>query len=234
MSVAYSSEYSWSPRQLQPTHLGSNKSRLGIDRVCYLTRISGKFADYTESVRVYLWEDDWYLSGSSNSEGIGASARCVLVSGYSGEVTWSAPQSPILLNKGKNWACFLTGIQGELAGGTSSSDMDYVRVDLNSTGGWQLEGDGSSGNSSQLKARIRCALPRDGDASSAAGGPWWYTGMAATPLQPTTDYACVLFTVFGAFQKSSSHLAITEGSTHWQLHGGSLGPLSGGAAKCFS
>jgi hypothetical protein len=233
LSIAYSSEYSWPQRGQFSTYMGPNKGRNGVNRVCYLTRISGKFAGYSESVRVYLSGTDWYLGGSSSSIGIGARARCVLVSGYSGEVTWSAPQNPIVLNMSKQWMCFLTGVQGELAG-TSASNMDWVRVDWNATSGWRLEGDGSAGNSSNLKGRIRCALPTDGDASAGPGGPWWYTGMAGTTMQPTSSHVCVLFTVFGAFQKSSSYLAITEGSNNWLLYGNSLGQQAGGGAKCFS
>ena len=44
--------------------------------VCFLTRMTGKFQGDKEKVRVYTDFGDWYLGGSSNQWGVGASARC--------------------------------------------------------------------------------------------------------------------------------------------------------------
>jgi len=224
--------YSWSQGNA-PTYMGSNTNGLGQPRVCYLTRISGKFASFNEAVKVYLWASSWYLGGSSSSVGIGASARCFTVSSYSGEDTWWEPLNQIVLNKFSESACFLTSIQGEL-GGTTSLNGDYVKVGYTSNG-WVLEGRGTGGSSSQLRARSRCvkpitAYPPPGN----FGWTYWQTGFGPTTTSGSTTFnICPLNHVFGAFIQSTSYVQITPGQTTWILSGGNLGPVGGVGTNCF-
>jgi hypothetical protein len=228
-TVPYGTEYSWSQGQA-PTYMGSNAGRLG-ERVCYLTRLSGKFTGPTEEVRVYLVGSSWYLGGSSSSVGIGGRARCMTVSDYSPEDMWWQGLNPIVLNKGSNWMCFLTGLAGELAG-TTTTNMDWVKVDF-SGGGWTLRGGGNAGNTSWIRMRARCALPLDGDASVLGGGSWWMSGWSPTNLGSTSGKVCVFVHVFGSFQSSTSHVKIQALNSAWYLSGGSLGANSGAGAKCY-
>ena len=64
------------------------------DRVCYLTRMSGRFEGGGESVHAFISGSSWYLAGSSMQVGVSASAYCAYVpsSAYSGEYAWSQGQ----------------------------------------------------------------------------------------------------------------------------------------------
>jgi hypothetical protein len=229
-SIPNISEYSWSQGQA-PTYMGSNSARYGLERVCYLTRLSGKFTGPTEELRVYLVGSSWYLGGSSSSSGIGGRARCMTVSDYGSEDMWWEGLNPIVMNKGSNWMCFLTGLAGELAG-TTTTNMDWVKVDF-SGGGWTLRGGGKAGKSSWIRMRARCATPLDGDASVIGGGSWWMSGWSPTNLGSTTGKVCVFVHVFGAFQSSTSHVKIQAVNNAWYLSGGSLGANAGAGAKCY-
>lgn len=62
-------QFNWS--QYGPTFdLGSGYAS------CFLTGMTGKFQGAGEKVRVYSDFGEWYLEGTSNQEGVGASARC--------------------------------------------------------------------------------------------------------------------------------------------------------------
>lgn len=224
--------YSWSQGN-PPTNMGSSTGGFGLPRVCYLTRISGKFTGWSEEVKVYLVGSTWYLGGSSNSVGVGARARCFLALSFSAEDTWWEPLNPIVLNKGSEWACFLTGVQGELAG-TSSTNNDGVHVQYHSNG-WILDGRGTGGTSSQLRARSRCAKPVDGDPPPGnSGATYWMTGWGPSSTgKPTSNYVCTLNHVFGAFNQSTSYVQITAGQTYWTLSGGNLGPSAGAMTHCL-
>jgi len=223
--------YTWS--QGNPaTYMGSSTGGHGLQRVCYLTRISGRFAGWSEEVRVYLVGTSWYLGGSSNSVGVDARARCFLALSFSGEDTWWEPLNPIVLNKGSEWACFLTGVQGELAG-THSTNNDGVNVQYHSNG-WILDGRGTGGTSSQLRARSRCAKPVSGNSPGNFGVAAWMMGWDATSTHnPTTTHVCTLNNIFGAFNQASSYVQITAGQTYWTLNGGNVGSSAGVTTHCF-
>jgi hypothetical protein len=84
---SYTQEYSWS--QGNPAvNLGS-----GNGRVCFLTQVQGNFNGGAERVGTYLSGGNWYLGGNSQTAGVGAKARCVNASSYSGEYSWNQSMS---------------------------------------------------------------------------------------------------------------------------------------------
>jgi hypothetical protein len=222
-SIAYGQEYSWSQGNW-PTYMGKNGA-LGLKRVCYLTRVSGRFASYGESVRVYLDGDDWILGGTSTTAGIGARARCMIVGDYSveyGELSGPATHLP----HDSEWMCFLTGFRGELAAN------DRVSV-VSPHPQWAVFADGSGGNSQQLWMGARCARPIGGGLEEEALLAWHHNE-APVALAPTDGIVCLLKILKGPFVNANSSASVYASMNSWWIDGDNAGPGAFATSNCFS
>ncbi|QRK08436.1 hypothetical protein JQX13_52460 [Archangium violaceum] len=141
-SGSYSGEYSWSQDQSYPTYLGS-----ATGRVCFLTRVAGKFEGAGEWVHVYTSGGSWYLTGSSEQHGLSASARCVNVSSYSNEYSWYQGQLSTNMGTTSARSCALTFVSGRFQGGGE-------QISISQSDGYWFLGGRSAQNS--VQARSRC------------------------------------------------------------------------------
>jgi hypothetical protein len=137
----YTTAYDWASGQ-QPTNLGSTNGR-----VCFLTRVSGRFKQATDWIGVYQSGGSWFLSGSSQARNGSARARCVTVGAYSSEYSWSqGARNATYLGLTGNRVCALTYM-----GGQFDSASDFVEISK-AAGHWYLSG-GSSRSGVAAKAR---------------------------------------------------------------------------------
>jgi hypothetical protein len=238
-SISAGIEYTWSEGQ-PPTYLGENRppvignQRVSSKRVCYLTRIKGKFPNWSAELAITLKGTSWYLQGVSQKMGVEGRARCAIVADYSEEYYWddalpmtSIPHPP------SNWACFLTGI-----GGNFDDSYTAVWIDTNGRNGeWSLGGIVNDGTTQQVWAR--CLKPLDGTANFVAEGGWG-PGYPPQTMAPTSGNICVLYNLVGYLDDPSNYVAVVKGGTHWQLTGALpsggnafLTPLWG-YSKCYS
>ncbi|MFH1209192.1 MAG: hypothetical protein V1663_00165 [archaeon] len=74
----YTNEYTWTQGDAAVVMINANQG------VCFLTSVSGKFEGGGETVKVYIdttsTPNRWFLSGSSNQQGVSAKARCLYTS----------------------------------------------------------------------------------------------------------------------------------------------------------
>jgi len=139
----YASEYSWHQSQSYPTYMGTANGR-----VCFLTMVAGQFKGAGEWVHAYISGGSWYLGGGSYQRGVSVRARCVNVSSYSGEYSWSQNQgSSTNMGATADRACALTYVTGNFMG-----EGEYVQVFKNS-GSWFL---GGGSYQHGVGARARC------------------------------------------------------------------------------
>lgn len=236
-AAVYSTEYSWS--QGSPaTNLGGATGVFGIPRVCYLTRVSGKFTGPGTWVgiwRMVFWfggkvhYGDWYLSGGSNSSGIGARARCMLVADFSKEYVWQGGMSPVTITNTSPVVCFLTGVAGELA------KYDEVSVTRGTNANWYLDGYESAGTSTALTARARCAHSLSGNNSDVKTGWWSAGGSSYTSLGSANGIACTFTRVGGGLQAAFSYVDIRLHASTWILTGNPLNSTGPQArAQCYA
>jgi hypothetical protein len=207
--------------------MGSNGT-FGIKRVCYLTRVSGRFTSYNESVRIYLVGKDWYLSGSSSTAGIAAAARCMSVLDYSQEYMRLSEQST-MLNQGNTRMCFLTGLGGQL------SDGDMVGLTAPTPGfgpKWHVWAYGASGSSNDLWVGARCARPLDGGATIIVTNGWY--GGPPVPLTSSNGRVCVLRVLSGPFDSSAAYADVLNVFNSWWISAGNTGEDAFAYAGCFS
>ncbi len=111
-------EYSWTQYSPNPTYAGN-----GPNRICFLTRVTGKFMGAGERVQTYRVGNDWYIGGSSGQNSVGGGARCVdAPAAYPivGPLDWSQGQGSVGLGSANDWACGLTRVQGKFAGAAES------------------------------------------------------------------------------------------------------------------
>lgn len=142
-SSLYTVEYSWHQSQSYPTYMGSASGR-----VCFLTRISGKFKGWGEWVHAYVSGGNWYLSGGSQQQDVSARARCVLVNSYTGEYLWSQYQShATFMGSTAGRSCALTYVKGNFRGWG-----EFVHI-FDSGGSWYL---GGGSYQQDVAARARC------------------------------------------------------------------------------
>jgi hypothetical protein len=101
------------------------------DHVCVLTKVSGKFRDASEIVRVWHTDYFWFLTGQSSTQDVSASAYCFAHAAFSGDGPdyWnSEPFSVAFTGRGRctsqrteTWwgdaATFISAVSGELIGG---------------------------------------------------------------------------------------------------------------------
>jgi hypothetical protein len=119
-----------------------------VGQVCFLTEIQGLFQGWGEYVRTYVSGGNWYLGGASQKHGVGAKARCINVSTYSGEYSWQQGQPSTAMDNGATTrACALTYVQGDFEGMGE-------RVEISLQGDtWYL---GGGSGSVDVGAKARC------------------------------------------------------------------------------
>lgn len=118
----YTDEKTWAQGQLLPTELGPANGADG--RVCFLTRVAGKLEGGGEVVRTRIAGNRWVLDGASQQAGVNAGARCLLITSYSSEVSWTQAvlnskltEVSVQPNDVSGPACFLTRVHGAFEGG---------------------------------------------------------------------------------------------------------------------
>lgn len=205
-------EYSWSQGQTA-VPMGSANGR-----VCFLTRVTGRFEGGGEVARTFISGGSWYLGGNSLQSGVGASARCVSVSSYSGEYHWSQGALPTAMGSANNRACFLTRVTGKFEGGGE------VVQTFTSWDTWYL-----GGNSLQagVGASARCV-------NLAAGGEaHWTQGETPAYLGPSGDRTCFLTRMTGRFKGGGEVVRTYESGGAWFLGGSSLQAGVAASARCL-
>lgn len=141
--ASVSAEYEWTADRELPVNMGTASGR-----VCLLTYVSGDFDGSSDWVRAYTSGGSWFLFGSSSKATGRARARCIPVSTYSGEYTWSSSQSyDTHMGTTSGRFCALTYV-----GGALNTMSDYVDI-YTAAGSWYLGGNGASGT---VHARARC------------------------------------------------------------------------------
>lgn len=215
--VVSTEEFSW--------YQGGYATAMGSesDRVCYLTRMRGRFEGAGESVHAFTSGGSWYLGGSSNQNGVAASSRCAYVSSssYTGEYFWDQYQRyPTYMGTSNGRVCFLTKIAGKFKGGG-----EWVHVYV-SGGAWYL---GGSSQQQGVSARARCV-----EVNSYTGEYYWsqYQGYS-TYMGSSVDTSCALTYVSGKFYGAGEYVQIFDNSGSWYLGGGSLQQGVAARARCF-
>ncbi|WPB81700.1 hypothetical protein KYC5002_21600 [Archangium violaceum] len=141
--TALSGEYVWKAGQKLPTNMGTTTGR-----VCYLVRVSGSFDSGADWARIYASGGSWFLFGDSAKGDGGAQARCVTVSTYSGEYSWSSNQSyDTHMGVTSGRVCALTYMAGRF-----DSASDYIDI-YSSSGSWYL---GGNALASTVAVKARC------------------------------------------------------------------------------
>jgi hypothetical protein len=204
-------EYTWSQGQLG-VNMGS-----ATNKVCFLTRVQGKFRDVTESVGVGIVFGNWYLGGSSQQTGVSARARCIAASSYSGEVTGTTTSAITLPLTGT--VCGLTGV-----GGKFTFSNDQVRI-ISSGGGWSLYVQNHSDRSTF--GRARCIT----SPTSYTSGYSWQTGDGVKTLLASTSSVCFLTGMKDNFAGSASWVGVYK-DTSWRMNGGASLTVNTAWASC--
>lgn len=106
-----SPEYKWTNGS-NPTDMGSDSSR-----VCFLTRVTGKFKGGAERIEAYPSGGRWWLGGSSFQLGVAGSARCVNTTNREGPFTWKQGQQAQPMASSNTSVCGLSKMQGKFEGG---------------------------------------------------------------------------------------------------------------------
>lgn len=138
-----SGEYDWVAGRQLPVNMGTASGR-----VCFLTRVQGDFDSSADWVRVYVSGGSWFLFGSASKASGRAHARCIPVSSYSGEHSWSSSQyydEHMGTTSGR--VCALTYM-----GGQFDSVNEYIDI-YASAGSWYL---GGASSLSGVQAKARC------------------------------------------------------------------------------
>lgn len=205
-------EYSWS--QGQPVVLMG-----GTDgRVCFLTRVTGKFYGGGEAVYVFASGGSWYLGGQSQQSGVGAGARCVSVASYSGEYSWSQGQYPVYMGSASNRACFLTRVTGKFKGGGEVVHA-YTSWDA-----WYL---GGQSQQSAVGASARCV-------DMAPSGEYgWGQGQLPVYMGSSANLACFLTRMTGKFEGGGEVVRAYTSGDWWYLGGQSQQSAVGASARCL-
>jgi hypothetical protein len=139
----FSGEYSWKAGQQLPTNMGTTAGR-----VCFLVRVSGSFDSGADWARVYASGGSWFLFGDSRKGDGGAQARCVTVSSYTGEYSWSSSKGyDTYMGTTSGRVCALTYMAGAF-----NSVNDYIDI-YPSSGSWYLGGNATSAG---VSTRARC------------------------------------------------------------------------------
>jgi hypothetical protein len=107
--------YEWSQGE-PPRDMGAE-----ADRLCGLTRMSGRFEGGGELIHATVSGGRWLLAGNSATSGVAASARCLhwpagTNVAYSAETIWDQGQGDQLLANGPNHACVMTMVTGAFHG----------------------------------------------------------------------------------------------------------------------
>ncbi len=215
-------EYSWTTGQA-PVYMGTDSGYYGsgflkfkAPRVCYLTRISGKFVNTSELVITKV-SNKWYLQGAGlSADKVGGRARCMVVAAASQEYYWETgwPNTKTNLLPWWEWGCYLTGIAGDF-----SSVYAEVRV-YPSSDEWDL-GPETLNQASYRRAWARCMKPLSGNADRVDWGQWTeLSGLVMMSSKTTT--VCVLFRLYGRLDHPSKYLTINQGTSNWYLYGSGL------------
>jgi len=186
------------------------------NRVCFLTRIRGRFNGSGDAVHAYISNGSWYLGGSGDTQAI---ARCVAGT-PSREYGWVAGQSlPTYLGSNSGRVCFLTGVAGSFDG-----SGDWTRS-YDEGGSWFLFGASQKGDSS---AKARCMA-----VSSYTGLYSWSQGALAQIMRPTSSHVCALMYMGGQFEGMGEYIDISPTGGYWYLGGASQQWGVHGKSRCF-
>lgn len=215
--LVVSSEYHWSQGS-SPVPMGS-----ASDRVCFLTRVTGRFAGGGEKVQAYVYGGSWYLGGTSHQKGVAATARCVFVasaSQYSGEYSWSQGSYPIHMGSGAGRVCFLTMMSGRFKGG--GEEIWAYR----SGPSWYLDG---RSRQKGVSAGARCVQ------ATWYSGPYvWSQGAHSVYMGSQSDRACFLTRVTGQFEGGGESVQTFTSGGSWYVGGSSHQRGVGASARCMS
>ncbi len=190
-------------------------------RVCFLTRIQGRFDSAADSVRVFTSGGSWYVGGSGGTSARAGCARLPAGDTFGVEVEWKAGQRlPTNLGTTTGRVCFLSRV-----GGAFNSAADWVRV-YPSGGSWFLFGGSQSGTG---YATARCvSVPASGGERA-----WSQTQGFPTHLGATSGRSCALSSMTGGFDSMSESISIVSDTGAWYLRGSSAHWGVGGRAQCF-
>lgn len=214
--LVVSSEFHWSQGSA-PVPMGP-----ASDRVCFLTRVTGRFAGGGETVHAYINGNSWYLGGTSYQVNVAATARCVLVAGasqYSTEYSWSQGAYATHMGSGSNRACFLTRMSGRFKGG--GEEIWAYR----SGPSWYL---GGRSQQSGVSAGARCV-----NVSWYSGAYSWSQGAHSVYMGSQSSRACFLTRVTGRFEGGGESVRVFLSGSSWYLGGNSRQRGVGGSARCM-
>ena len=208
----------------KPTDMGVARGR-----VCLLTRITGDFEGGGEFVEIVPSGGHWWLQGDSFQQGIGAHARCLQVSWYSGEYA-------VDVNEGQAWAnlaanpavCGLTRVAGLFDGSgpwPSGLSIDEVEIQLTASGS-QLFVNAAN---EYLGARSRCFTPAKIVAQSL-----WDAGVPVTMHIYADPAFCFLTAVGGDFEGGGEYVEVYQAGGWWWLGGGTLQDELFARARCVT
>jgi hypothetical protein len=235
--TSYTAEYTWEQGKPSKRMLPSTGS------VCFLTGIHGKFSSTSERVKVSNVRGFWYLTGSSQQIGVGATARCFSYDAakvVATQVNYSSAASD--LDLGAHRVCALSRVSGDFQG-----NGDVVKIYLAQSGHWFLQTTASStglnGGALCLDDAPTVALgvsrildAKAGDALIAAAN---LAPNQAEPTEPLKGPACFLTRMTGKFTGASdrvdTHVASTATRTwNYYLRAQASGPSVETSAVCVN
>lgn len=201
-----------------PTDLGWPPH--GKSRMCWLTRMTGRFRGEGEGLAVLMgdFSSNWYFMGRSNQVGVEGSAMCTnATSHFATQQAWKQGSAPTYLGPANSRFCFLTAIQGEFAGWG-----EYVHVYV-SDGSWYLGG-GSQKRGVRAEATCFTQLHYSDEYT-------WKQGWVSTQMRPYSG--CALTFVSGRFLGGGEVVRITYDNGIPFLGGASQQADVQARARCF-
>jgi len=123
--------------------------------VCFFTRLAGDFQGTGENVQLRKPNGVWELDGESGQQGVGGSARCMLMQPEASIFSMLTDDpSTLLLDPLLTGACYLNRLSGNLVG-----EGDFVETEWNGSS-WELRRQTTT--SEPLRARAACFGRNDG------------------------------------------------------------------------
>ncbi|AZZ96950.1 MULTISPECIES: hypothetical protein [Pseudoalteromonas] len=183
--------------------LGSSR-----DRICFLSKVQGKFEGWGEAVWVKEVGATYYLGGKSNQDNVAAIATCVTNPKGNYDVqydTWSQGQSDIYLGD-RNNVCFLTGMSGKFEGWAESIGIK------NYSYGTYL---GGTSNQHSVEAQAGCVARSYPDLKSYT----WNQGESQKILASAKTHVCYLTKISGKFKGSGEAVQVVQNGGYWILSG---------------
>lgn len=261
VDLIFNREHQWT--QGQP----ERKLASAEDGFCYLTGITGNYRGFGEAVTLELRLNtrggyDWFLTGRSLQDGVGAKARCVRYSAFRNTAPFihfttglglqctrvAPPPSPGTIDFGPfcpvwqtDSACFLSGISGALSGADDSTGISASSSSFNGYQSVEIQVSRPGGALTAYtqcvnlgKTRYQLALSPSPGAPGTDRGYRWSQGALAVPLLPVSQGICYLTGIQGNFRGAGESVQITQSGGSWLLSGASMQTGVRAEARCLS